>query len=162
MRGFFLLFLVFPLLELFVLIRVGSSIGAITTLLLVLVGGVLGVVCIRLAGLATALKVRERMALGETPNTDMLNGLLLVIAGGLLFLPGFISDIVGLLCLLPIIRQWLIKNISQRMAHRTQAHHFYEHSTYEHSTTYTARDRGERSQQRPPQVIEGEFERKDP
>lgn len=155
MRGFFLLFLVFPLLELFVLIRVGSSIGAATTLLLVLAGGVLGVVCIRLAGLATALKVRERMALGETPNTDMLNGLLLVIAGGLLFLPGFISDSVGLLCLLPVTRQWLINRISQRMSHRTQTHHFYEHST-----THTERD--EPAQQRPPQVIEGEFERKDP
>ena len=57
MRVFFLLFLVFPLLELFVLIRVGSSIGATSTLLLVLAGGVLGVFCIRLAGFATALKV---------------------------------------------------------------------------------------------------------
>ena len=94
MRIFFLLFLVFPLLELFVLIRVGSSIGAASTLLLVLAGGVLGVLCMRLAGIATALKVRERMAQGEVPNNDMLNGLLLVVGGGLLFLPGFISDVI--------------------------------------------------------------------
>lgn len=155
MRGFFLLFLVFPLLELFVLIRVGSSIGAATTLLLVLAGGVLGVLCIRLAGLATALKVRERMALGETPNKDMLNGLLLVIAGGLIFLPGFISDVLGLLCLLPVTRKWLIKRISQHMTHAAHSQQFYQHST-----TYTEQSKHQPT--RPEQIIEGEFERKDP
>jgi len=155
MRGFFLLFLIFPLLELFVLIRVGSSIGASTTLLLVLAGGVLGVLCIRLAGLATALKVRERMALGETPNRDMLNGLLLVIAGGLLFLPGFISDTVGLLGLLPVTRNWLIKRISRHMAQAAQRQQYYRQTT-----TYT--QYGEQQETRQEQIIEGEFERKDP
>ena len=67
MRGFFVLFLIFPLLELFLLIRVGSSIGALTTLFLVLASGVIGVLCIRLAGLTTALNVRQRMAQGEVP-----------------------------------------------------------------------------------------------
>lgn len=155
MRGFFLLFLIFPLLELFVLIRVGSSIGASSTLLLVLAGGVLGVLCIRLAGLATALKVRERMALGETPNKDMLNGLLLVVAGGLLFLPGFISDTVGLLGLLPVTRNWLIKRISR---HMTQAANRQQY--YRQTTTYT--QYGEQQETGQEQIIEGEFERKDP
>lgn len=156
MRVFFLLFLVFPLLELFVLIRVGSSIGASTTLLLVLASGVLGVLCIRLAGLTTALKVRERMAQGEVPNGDMLNGLLLVVAGGLLFIPGFISDVIGLLCMLPITRQLLIKRIGLHMTQSTaQSRHFYAQSS-----TYTKQD--EPSQPRQAQIIEGEFEREDP
>jgi len=156
MRVFFLLFLVFPLLELFVLIRVGSSIGATTTLLLVLASGVLGVLCIRLAGLTTALKVRERMAQGEVPNSDMLNGLLLVVAGGLLFIPGFISDVIGLLCMLPITRQLLIKRIGLHMTHSAaQSRHFYAQST-----TYTKQDKP--SQPRQAQIIEGEFEREDP
>ncbi|HZJ94088.1 MAG TPA: FxsA family protein [Thiopseudomonas sp.] len=155
MRGFFLLFLIFPLLELFVLIRVGSSIGASSTLLLVLASGVLGVLCIRLAGLATALKVRERMALGETPNKDMLNGLLLVVAGGLLFLPGFISDTVGLLGLLPVTRHWLINRISRHMTHTAQKQQYYRQST-----TYTRY--GEQQETRQEHIIEGEFERKDP
>ena len=156
MRGFFLLFLVFPLLELFVLIRVGSSIGALTPLLLVLASGVVGVLCIRLAGLTTALNVRQRMAQGEAPNGEMLNGLLLVIAGGLLFLPGFISDVLGALCLLPITRQLLIKRITRHMSQGSaQSQHFYAQST-----TYTEQ-RG-RQPSRPAQIIEGEFERKDP
>jgi UPF0716 protein FxsA len=156
MRVFFLLFLVFPLLELFVLIRVGSSIGALTTLLLVLAGGVFGVLCMRLAGLTTALKVRERMAQGEVPNTDMLNGLLMVVAGGLLFLPGFISDVVGLVCLLPITRKILIKRIALHMTHSAaQSQQFYAQSR-----SHTQQDT--HAQKPQPQIIEGEFERKDP
>lgn len=155
MRGFFLLFLVFPLLELFVLIRVGSSIGAAATLLLVLASGALGILCIRLAGLTTALNVRQRMAQGEVPNREMLNGLLLVVAGGLLFLPGFISDVIGVLFLLPITRQWLIKRIGRHMSQGpAQSQHFYTQSS-----TYTEQ-RGA-PENRPAQIIEGEFERKD-
>lgn len=156
MRGFLLLFLVFPLLELFVLIRVGSSIGASATLLLVLAGGVLGVLCIRLAGFATALKVRERMARGEMPNSDMLNGLLLVIGGGLIFLPGFISDVIGLLCLLPFVRNWLIKRIGLHMSQgAAQSQQFYaQRNTHSEQNGHT--------ETRQAQIIEGEFERKDP
>lgn len=159
MRVFFLLFLVFPLLELFVLIRVGSGIGALSTLMLVLAGGVIGLLCMRLAGLTTALKVRERMAQGEVPSTDMLNGLLMVVAGGLLFLPGFISDVVGLLGLLPITRRVLVKRIALHMTHSAaQSQQFYAHSR-----TYTQQDSHTANPQNPQaQIIEGEFERKDP
>lgn len=156
MRVFFLLFLVFPLLELFVLIRVGSSIGASATLLLVLASGVLGVLCIRLAGLTTALNVRQRMAQGEVPNREMLNGLLLVVAGGLLFLPGFISDVIGLIGLLPMTRSWLIKRIALHMTQGAgQAAGFY-------SAKQTYSQHSKEAQRTQVQIIEGEFERKDP
>jgi UPF0716 protein FxsA len=132
------------------MIRVGSSIGASATLLLVLASGVLGVLCIRLAGLTTALNVRKRMAQGEVPNGEMLNGLVLVVAGGLLFLPGFISDAIGLVCLLPITRSWLIKRIAVQMTQGAgQTTGFY-------STRQTYRQRTNTAQ-----IIEGEFERKD-
>ena len=156
MRVFFLLFLVFPLLELFVLIRVGSSIGASATLLLVLASGIFGVVCMRLAGLTTALNVRQRMAQGEVPNREMLNGLLLVVAGALLFLPGFISDVMGLVCLLPLTRSWLIKRIASYMTQSTghTAGFYSAKQTYRQHDTPTQRTRV--------QIIEGELERKDP
>lgn len=156
MRGLFLVFLVFPLLELFVLIRVGSSIGALTTLFLVLASGVLGVLCIRLAGLTTTLNVRQRMAQGEVPTGEMLNGLLLAIAGVLLFVPGFISDVLGLVCLLPMTRAWLIRRVSVHMQQGTgHSQHFYGQSS-----SYTEQEQP--SVKRQPNVIEGEFERKDP
>lgn len=160
MRGLFLLFLVFPLLELFVLIRVGSSIGALATLFLVLVSGALGILCIRLAGLATALSVRQRMAQGEVPTGAMLNGFLLAIAGLLLFVPGFISDILGLICLLPMTRTWLARRFSMRMSQAGQgSQQFYSQGqTYTHSHT----QREPSGVTRQPDIIEGEFERKDP
>lgn len=156
MRVFFLLFLVFPLLELFVMIRVGSSIGASATLLLVLASGVLGVLCIRLAGLTTALNVRQRMAQGEVPNREMLNGLLLVVAGGLLFLPGFISDVIGLIGLLPLTRSWLIKRIALHMTQGARQTAGF----YSAQQTYSQHTKDAQSTQ--VQIIEGEFERKDP
>ena len=161
MRIFFLLFLVFPLLELFVLIRVGASIGASATLLLVLASGVLGILCIRIAGFTTALKVRQRMAAGEVPNTEMLNGFLLVIAGGLLILPGFISDAIGLLLMLPITRSIMIKRIALHMTQSAaQARQYQSQQYYGQSRTHS--EQGERSQPRQAQIIEGEFEREDP
>ncbi|HZJ92106.1 MAG TPA: FxsA family protein [Thiopseudomonas sp.] len=156
MRGLFLLFLVFPLLELFLLIRVGSSIGALATLLLVLGSGAVGILCIRLAGLTTALSVRQRMAQGEVPTGAMLNGLLLAIGGVLLFIPGFISDFLGLVCLLPMTRHWLSKRVNVHMQQgATRSQQFYSQGT-----TYTEQEHP--SQSRQPHIIEGEFERKDP
>ena len=156
MRGFFVLFLIFPLLELFLLIRVGSSIGALTTLLLVLASGVIGILCIRLAGLTTALNVRQRMAQGEVPTGEMLNGFLLAMGGVLLFVPGFISDTLGLICLLPMTRQWVGQRVSLHMAQgAARSKQFYAHST-----SYTEREQP--SSIRQSQTIEGEFERKDP
>ena len=96
------------------------------------------------------------MAQGEVPNSDMLNGLLLVIGGGLIFLPGFITDAIGLLCLLPFVRSWLIKRIGLHMQHRTTQSQQY----YAQSTTYT--EQHGRTETRQAQIIEGEFERKDP
>lgn len=155
MRGFFLLFLIFPFLELFLLIRVGSSIGALTTLLLVLASGVIGILCIRLAGLTTALNVRQRMAQGEVPTGDMLNGFLLAMGGVLLFIPGFISDALGVVCLLPMARHWVGRRVSMHMMQgAARAQHFH---TQSQSQTHTEQS----SSLRQSQTIEGEFERKD-
>ena len=89
MRIFFVLFLLFPLAELFVLIKVGSSIGALATIMLLVLSGIAGVLLLRLAGFATAWRARERLARGELPEREMLQGLMIAIGGGLLFLPGF-------------------------------------------------------------------------
>lgn len=155
MRGLLLIFLIFPLLELFVLIRVGSSIGALTTLFLVLATGAIGILCIRLAGLTTALNVRQRMAQGEVPTGDMLNGFLLAMGGVLLFVPGFISDVLGLLCLLPMTRHWLGKRVNVHMAQgAARSQHFYTQSS-------SSTEPQQPSSVRQTQTIEGEFERKD-
>lgn len=146
MRMFMWLFLLLPLLELYVLIRVGSEIGALAVVLWIILSAIAGVFCIRLAGMATALSVRERVARGEVPDSAMLTGLLWVIGGVLLFIPGFISDVLGLVCIFPLTRYWLIK----RMHRHVQPRGFQEQPRY-------TQERRENVT-----IIEGEFERHEP
>ena len=77
MRIFFVLFLLFPLAELFVLIKVGSSIGALATILLLVLSGIAGVLLLRSAGFATAWRARERLARASCSSVKMLQGLMM-------------------------------------------------------------------------------------
>ncbi|MFL7921628.1 FxsA family protein, partial [Escherichia coli] len=99
----------------YVLIKVGSSIGALATILLLVLSGIAGVLLLRLAGFATAWRARERLARGELPEREMLQGLMMAIGGGLLFLPGFISDVLALIVLFPPTRNFLFRQINRRM-----------------------------------------------
>lgn len=149
MRIFFVLFLLFPLAELFVLIKVGSSIGALATILLLVLSGIAGVLLLRLAGFATAWRARERLARGELPEREMLQGLMMAIGGGLLFLPGFISDVLALIVLFPPTRNFLFRQINRRMEAQMRRQRAF------------ADDLQARANPQPPNVIEGEWERRD-
>lgn len=106
-RIFFLFFVLLPLLELYVLIEVGSGIGGLTTIALCLLTAVIGGLLIRIQGIQTLLKARQSMRQHELAEQGM-HGVMLVIAGVMLFIPGFISDTLGFLLLVPAIRRWLI------------------------------------------------------
>ncbi len=106
-RIFFLFFVLLPLLELYVLIEVGSGIGGLTTIALCLLTAVIGGVLIRIQGIQTLLKARQSIRQHELAEQGM-HGVMLVIAGVMLFIPGFISDTLGFLLLVPAIRRWLI------------------------------------------------------
>lgn len=149
MRVVLFLFLLFPLLELAVLIQVGSAIGVLPTLLLVVGTAILGSVLLRVAGVATAWRARERLARGELPEQEMLEGLLIAVGGGLLLLPGFISDAFGLLCLLPFTRRLLLRDLRRRAEAQALRQRAF------------ADDLAARSGPTRPHVIEGEFERRD-
>ncbi|GBC57896.1 FxsA protein [Stutzerimonas stutzeri] len=149
MRIFFVLFLLFPLAELFVLIKVGSSIGALATIMLLVLSGIAGVLLLRLAGFATAWRARERLARGELPEREMLQGLVMAIGGGLLFLPGFISDVLALIVLFPPTRNFLFRQINRRMEAQMRRQRAF------------ADDLQARANPQRPNVIEGEWERRD-
>lgn len=149
MRAFLFLLLLFPLVELAVLIKVGSVIGVLPTLLLIIGSAVLGSVLLRVAGVATAWRARERLARGELPEQEMLEGLLIAVGGGLLLLPGFISDIFGLLCLFPFTRRLLVGKLRQRAAEQALRQRAF------------ADDLQARSGPHRPNVIEGEYEHRD-
>ena len=108
LRVLFLLFITIPLLELYVLIEVGSGIGGFATIALCLLTAAMGGALIRMQGLSTLVDAQRRMAHGELPADHGFHGLLLALSGLLLFTPGFITDSIGFLLLVPPLRQWLI------------------------------------------------------
>ncbi|WP_263142411.1 FxsA family protein [Pseudomonas sp. RIT-PI-AD] len=154
MRVFVVLFLLFPLLELAVLIKVGSMIGVLATLFLVIGTAVLGSLLLRAAGVSTAWRARERLSRGELPEQEMLEGLLMAVGGGLLILPGFISDLLGLFCLIPFTRRMLIRTLRRRVEAQVMRSRAF-------AEDLAARQGAPRHDASGPRVIEGEYQRRD-
>jgi len=105
---FFLLFVGVPLLELFLLIQVGSEIGALPTIGLSILTAILGSLLVRLQGFSVLSRVRSMLDRGEPPALEVLDGALVLIAGVMLLLPGFLTDALGFLLLVPPLRRLLI------------------------------------------------------
>ncbi len=105
---FLLLFIGIPLIELYFLIQVGSQIGAFSTIFLTVFTALLGGWMVRAQGLSTIMRLRETMERGEVPALEMMEGSVLLICGFMLLLPGFITDAVGFIFLIPPVRRWLL------------------------------------------------------
>ncbi len=117
LRALILFFLALPVLELFVLYRLSGRIGFLETLLLVLFVGFAGASLAKREGLRVFVRWQEAVAEGRTPDESLLSSFLLLVAAGLLVLPGLVSDVLGLLLLLPPFRR-LIGNIVRRRFER--------------------------------------------
>ena len=107
----FLLFLAIPVFEIYLLIKVGSAIGAGYTILLVLGTAILGAYLLRKQGLSTYARAQQSLNKHEMPAMEMMEGLILLLTGALLLTPGFFTDLVGFLCLIPMVRQVLVKRL---------------------------------------------------
>jgi UPF0716 protein FxsA len=110
-----LFLLLWPLLEIAGFAWIGGAIGVGPTLTFVVLSGVLGMVLLREAGLATLLQLRRRLEAGETPVTAALDGLGRLLSGVLFVVPGFFSSAVGVALLLPPVRRllttWLMSRV---------------------------------------------------
>ena len=102
-------FIVLPILEMYVLISVGSNIGAFNTILLVLLTALIGLALLRVQGFRTLINARNKLGMAQLPAEEMITGIFLAIGGALLLTPGFITDFFGLLCLVPVTRRFLLK-----------------------------------------------------
>lgn len=105
----FLAILAVPFVEIALFIKVGSVIGVIPTLALVVLTVFLGVFVLRRQGLQTVANVRSSFRQGLDPSAPLFNGLLVFLAGALLIVPGFFTDAVGLLILLPPVRKYIMR-----------------------------------------------------
>lgn len=113
-RILFLLFLLVPIIEIYLLVQVGGLIGAVPTVALVVFTAVLGALLVRHQGLATLQRVQTLMARGELPTLAMLEGMVVLLSGALLLTPGFMTDLLGFLGLIPPLRQALVREILRR------------------------------------------------
>lgn len=108
----FFLFLVFfvgaPLVELYLLIEVGSVIGALPTIVLSVFTAILGGALVRLQGFSVLFRAQAQMANQEVPAIELLEGAMLLLVGFALLLPGFITDAIGFVLLIPPLRRALI------------------------------------------------------
>ena len=103
-----IIFIVLPLFEIYLFIVVGSEIGALSTIALILGTALVGISMLQNQGFATMARFKESLSKGEPPQMAMAESFLLVIGGVLLLVPGFFTDIIGLLCLFPITRRLFI------------------------------------------------------
>ena len=108
MKFLFVLFIVMPVAEITLLIKVGQQIGALYTASLVVSTALIGSYMLRQQGLATLFRAQERMKSGQMPVQEMLEGIFLAVGGALLITPGFITDVFGFLCLIPVTRKGLV------------------------------------------------------
>lgn len=139
-----LIFIVVPLIELYLIIKVGGLIGAFPTVALVVITAVIGVNLLRMQGFSTMARFQQELASGQMPAVTMLEGAALLFGGALLLTPGFLTDTIGFLCLIPFTRRtfifWLLKRMPMQAG-------FSSH--------------GQPSQTKPNNVIEGEYQPRD-
>jgi len=106
-----LLFIGLPLLELYILIKIGSYLGAFLTIALIIFTGIVGLLLARLEGLRTLRQIRQNLSQGIVPAEEMVDSVLIFVGGLLFVIPGVITDIAALVLLIPftrtIFKRWL-------------------------------------------------------
>ena len=117
----FLLFLVVPIVEIFVLIQVGSAIGALNTVGLLLLVSLVGAWIVKHQGSSTVRRIRDELAMGRVPGASLVDGALIFCAGVLLLVPGFVTDAVGLVLLMPPVRHGVRALLARRLNVRVHA-----------------------------------------
>ena len=110
-----LAFTIIPIIEIYLLIEIGSIFGALTAITLVILTGFLGAFMARMQGLQTLFRIQESLREGRMPSGELLDALLIVIAGLVLLTPGFLTDSAGFLLLIPITRNFIISWLQRQI-----------------------------------------------
>lgn len=141
----FLFFVIATTLELVVLIQVGGSIGTANTILLIIFTAFTGSYLLKQQGLSTLQKVQLTTMQGNNPSFEMLEGVVIMVSGILLLTPGFITDSIGLLGLMPWSRRFFLLHFLEKNASR-----FF-------TTMHSQKPRQEHKTMKDDNTIEGEF-----
>ena len=113
------LFIAVPIIEIAAIIQVGQALGLLPTIAILVADSIIGAVLLRSQGRAAWRRFNETLAAGRPPAREVLDGVLVVFGGALLLTPGFVTDILGVLLLLPptraLVRRYLVKGVAVRM-----------------------------------------------
>ena len=114
MRALLLLFIIVPIVELAIIITVGSRLGVLTTVVLLVAVSIVGAWMVKFEGLGVLNRIQHGLSQGELPTTELVNGGLILLAGALMLTPGFLTDGVGLALLLPPVRAFVRPMLAKR------------------------------------------------
>ena len=114
MNSFLLLILSIPLIEIYLFIKVGSYIGALNTIMLIITTAIIGVIYARYEGFNTLKSGMSELIKNKIPLYEIISGAALAFAAILLILPGFATDIIGLLLIFPPTRKFLFRNVNNK------------------------------------------------
>lgn len=114
-----LLFVVVPIAELYVIIQVGQAVGALNTIAILVAVSIAGAWLVKREGLSVMRRFRRQVEAGAVPGKEVADGVMIMLAGALLLTPGFLSDVLGILLLLPpvraVVRATLLARLSGRV-----------------------------------------------
>ena len=118
MNAAFLFIIGIPAIEIYLMIKIGSVIGALNTILLIFFTAITGVYFAKLAGLNTLRSGFNQIIKNEIPIYEIISGAALAFAALLLIIPGFLTDIIGFLLIIPVTRKFFIRSISSKLKKR--------------------------------------------
>lgn len=151
-----LLFILVPIVEIGLFIQVGGFLGLWTTIFLVILTALVGASLVRSQGIATLMSVQSRLQQGEMPAQQILEGVMLAVAGVLLLTPGFMTDTLGMLVLLPKPRAIIARQIMARVKVNSVHMHGGMHGGFQGGFGQDPHHRDGDGD-----VFEGEYEKKD-
>lgn len=129
---FFLIVVILSFAELYLLLAVAAHLGFLATILCCVLTGVLGGSLVRVQGFASLLEIQKSLAAGHVPAVPVVSGLILLVLGALLLTPGFITDTLGFLLLIPPLRHRVAAWIIRRWRARFSNHHVFHHEPQGH------------------------------
>ena len=121
MNTLLLLVIVIPIIEIYLFIKVGSQIGAFSTIFLIFMTAFFGVIYARYEGFNTIKSAMSQVIKNELPMFEIISGTALAFAAILLILPGFATDFLGLLIIFPLTRKFLFKKVSDKYTKKNKA-----------------------------------------
>tara|TARA_Y100000996_G_scaffold338581_1_gene275409 strand:- start:602 stop:1021 length:420 start_codon:yes stop_codon:yes gene_type:complete len=115
MNPIFLTIILVPVIEIYLLIKIGSQIGAITTILLIFTTAIVGIYYAKYEGLNTLKSGFNQLKQNKTPTYEMLSGAAIAFAALLLIIPGFVTDLLGFLLIFPLSREFIFNSLFKKM-----------------------------------------------